>query len=155
MRRKDREITSIEKLILIMKTCDVCRVAFHDEKFPYIIPMNFGFDVVDEKINLYFHGAKAGKKLDLLHQNPHVGFEMDTNHEFVYSDKQACDWTMKYVSIIGNGIITIVSEEEKRTSLCKILDQYHKEETYNIHEEMLKNTTVLKLEVISMSGKAR
>lgn len=66
MIRKDREITDINEIINIIKKCDVCRLAFFDENYPYIIPMNFGYDYdsKNNKLDLYFHGAKKGKKLD-------------------------------------------------------------------------------------------
>ena len=38
MRRKDREVTQPEEIFDIIKKCDVCRIAFFDEKFPYIVP---------------------------------------------------------------------------------------------------------------------
>ena len=56
--------------------CDTCRVAMFDETFPYIIPLNFGTDLEDNQLYLYFHGAKIGKKIDLMKQNKNVSFEM-------------------------------------------------------------------------------
>ena len=41
MRRKDREITDKQAIYDIIKKCDVCRVAFFDETFPYIIPLRY------------------------------------------------------------------------------------------------------------------
>lgn len=42
MRRKDREITEFEEIIDVMERCGVCRLALHDEEYPYIVPLNFG-----------------------------------------------------------------------------------------------------------------
>ena len=53
MRRSEREITSRDEMLRIMKQCDVCRIAINDEVVPYIVPMNFGIDVVDNDIYLY------------------------------------------------------------------------------------------------------
>ena len=66
MRRKDREITDFDEMMKIIAKCDTCRVAMFDETFPYIVPLNFGTDVEDNQLYLYFHGAKIGKKIDLL-----------------------------------------------------------------------------------------
>jgi len=66
MRRKDREVTDFQEIIEIMKKCDVCRLAFNDQGFPYVIPLNFGLDVVGDQVFLYFHSALKGKKLDLI-----------------------------------------------------------------------------------------
>lgn len=154
MRRNDREIKSLDKLILIMKACDVCRVAFFDNEYPYIVPLNFGFNVHDEKVTLYFHGANEGKKMELMQKNPHVCFEMDTSHEFLYQE-EACNSTMKYMSIIGNGILTNVIKEEKEVGLRAIMNQYVMEESYHFNEKMIQHTNVWKLEVTSITGKAR
>ena len=59
MRRKDREITDYNAILEIMKKCDVCRIAFFNEKYPYIIPLNFGVLLRDNNFKLYFHGANA------------------------------------------------------------------------------------------------
>lgn len=45
MRRKDREITDFQEIIATIKKCDVCRLAWNDQDYPYIVPMNFGLDV--------------------------------------------------------------------------------------------------------------
>ena len=47
MRRSDREIKEFDKIVEVMRKCDVCRVAINDEKYPYILPLNFGMDVID------------------------------------------------------------------------------------------------------------
>lgn len=33
MRRSDREIKEFDKIVEVMRKCDVCRVAINDEKF--------------------------------------------------------------------------------------------------------------------------
>lgn len=50
---------------------DTIHVAMHDEPFPYIVPLNFGYHWED-KLTFYFHCAHEGYKLELLHRNPHV-----------------------------------------------------------------------------------
>lgn len=66
MRRSDREITDFQELITVMRGCDVCRLALHDEPYPYILPLNFGLEVDGEAVRLYFHGANTGTKYDLI-----------------------------------------------------------------------------------------
>lgn len=72
MRRSDREITDFQELITVMRGCDVCRLALHDEPYPYILPLNFGLEVDGETVRLYFHGANTGMKYDLIAKNPNV-----------------------------------------------------------------------------------
>ena len=100
MRRKDREIINKEQIWRIMQRCGVCRVAFHDAEYPYIVPLNFGIGK-GEPLTLYFHCAAQGKKLDLMQRDRRVSFEMDCAHQLVTGDL-ACDTTMEYESVCGN-----------------------------------------------------
>ena len=69
MRRKDREITDFDEMMKIIAKCDTCRLALFDDEFPYIVPLNFGTDVEEGQLYLYFHSAKVGTKLDLIRKN--------------------------------------------------------------------------------------
>ena len=54
MRRKDREITDFDEMMKIIAKCDTCRLALFDDEFPYIVPLNFGTDVEEGQLYLYF-----------------------------------------------------------------------------------------------------
>ena len=77
MRRKDREIRDIDEIVRILNEAQVCRLALFDGEYPYIIPMCFGFDLDGDKLELYFHCAARGKKLDLIKENNRAAFEID------------------------------------------------------------------------------
>ena len=49
MRQKNREVSNREELLEIMRRCDVCRLALNNEGYPYIVPMNFGLSVDEDK----------------------------------------------------------------------------------------------------------
>ncbi len=95
MRRSDREINDFQELITVMRGCDVCRLALHDEPYPYILPLNFGLEVDGETVRLYFHGANTGTKYDLIAKNPNVAFEMDRGHALILDDEHG-NCTMTY-----------------------------------------------------------
>lgn len=61
MRRKDREITDFAAMLAIVRDCDCCRLGILAEGAPYILPLNFGYEVNGEILTLYFHGARQGK----------------------------------------------------------------------------------------------
>ncbi len=113
MRRKDKEITSQDEIINIVKNARICHVAFHDEKYPYIIPLCYGFDHQEEKKFFYFHVAKAGKKLDLIKKNPHVAFEIEKD-VCIFRGKNVCDYSMEYESVCGTGTMRIVEDEHEK-----------------------------------------
>lgn len=153
MRRKDREITEKKEIFDIIKKCDVCRVAFFDEKFPYIVPLNFGAILENDSITIYFHGANAGKKMELLEKNNAVAFEFDCNHVLVEGEK-ACNYTMKYQSVCGNGYIEKLPQEQKLQAFIAIMKQYTDKRQLSFSPEALEATTVLKLTVNEITGKA-
>ena len=103
MRRNDREITEFSEMTDVMKRCDVCRLALNDEDgYPYLLPLNFGMEETDGRVTLYFHGAKEGKKYDLIRKDVRASFEMDCSHRLVLSEKEdGCQCTMEYESVIG------------------------------------------------------
>lgn len=155
MRRKDREITDFDEMINIMKKCDACRIALNDEEtgFPYIVPLNFGMEVKDGQVFLYFHGAMKGKKLDLIQKDNCATFEMDCEHNFIlYEERMSC--TMGFASVIGHGTIEIVSDEDKYEALKILMRQYHAED-FKFDTRMMSVTTVLKMTVTDMIGKRR
>lgn len=154
MRRSDREITDLDNIVEIMKKCDVCRVAFFDDDYPYIVPLNFGLSYQDSKITLYFHGAREGKKLDLLRKNNKVCFEMDCSHQLVTGDL-ACEYSMNYESVIGFGCLTVLENTEKRMALDAMMQQYTKNMNFTYDERALNAVTVFKLTVDQVTGKHR
>ena len=93
MRRQDREVTDNEKIKEIIKTCDCCRLGLNDNGKVYIVPLNFGFTEKNGKYTFYFHGARTGRKLDIIKQNNYAGFELDTNHKIYTKGDKACDYT--------------------------------------------------------------
>lgn len=158
MRRKDREITEPARIIEVMRRCRVCHVAFFDEEYPYVVPLNFGLKEENGRVALYFHGAATGHKHDLLQKNSHVAFSMEAAGDIVTGPQVgACESTMEFESVCGTGVVEYVSEEEKIPALRAILDQYHVEEgeSYHFHEEIVPSLAVLKLSVLSMTGKRR
>lgn len=153
MRRKDREITDFDEILSVMQKCDVCRLALHDEPYPYILPLNFGMEVADKQITLYFHGANAGKKYELIARDPHVGFEMDCGHELVL-DEEKGNCTMAYESVMGTGIVEIVPDAGKEAALRRLMAHYRAAD-FPYNPKMAPATTILKLTVNSVTAKHR
>ena len=63
MRRKDREIQNTEDKIKIIEKCKYLRLGLSENNMPYIVPLNYGYSYENEKLTLYFHCAKEGKKI--------------------------------------------------------------------------------------------
>jgi nitroimidazol reductase NimA-like FMN-containing flavoprotein (pyridoxamine 5'-phosphate oxidase superfamily) len=159
MRRKDQEITGFDNIIKVMRACKVCHVAFFDDEYPYVVPMTFGMEVKDKnEVNIYFHGAKEGRKHDLIKKNNKVSFVMEDTRGIVTGPPVgACECTMEFECVMGNGTMEYVSEEKKVAALQTMLQQYDVKEgqNYHFHHEVVPRIHVLRLRVKSLSAKKR
>ena len=154
MRQKNREITELNEIVEVMRSCDVCRLALNDDGYPYIVPLNFGLEVIDGTIKLYFHSALEGYKLDLIKKDNRASFEMDCKHQLQYfEEKGYC--TMAYESVVGRGRIRILDEEEKMDALKKIMRQYHKDKEAYFNPAAISRTLVYVLTVEKITGKRK
>ena len=154
MRRKDREVTGFSEIMKIVEQCEIVRLGLSDGDYPYIVPMNFAYEVKGEQLYLYVHGAMAGRRYELLTQNPVCSFEMDKP---LYMDciTEMKDVTMRYLSVMGKATVTFLEGEDKKRAVDEVIMARHEETkhfTYN--ESALPRTAVLKLTVTEISAKA-
>ena len=118
MRRTDREVTDIVGIEEILRLCKACHVAMIDKGTPYVVPLSYGYSILaDNVLELYFHSALEGKKLDILKNNNNVCFEMAHEGEPVRSETP-CNSGYYYSSIIGFGQVVFIEDvNEKRKAL--------------------------------------
>ena len=155
MRRKDREVLDEVKIDKFIRNCDCCRIGFYDKENNevYIVPLNFGYSHVDNKRVFYFHGAKEGRKIELISKTKKVSFEMDSNHEIIVG-KMACNYSERYQSVMGTGLISFVEDkDEKIAALNEIMFQSTGKKDWEFPEPMLNAVAVFKIEVTSLSCK--
>ena len=154
MRRADREVTDRREILEIMRKCDVCRLALNDGGWPYIVPLNFGIIDDGEKIELIFHSALEGHKVDLIKEDDRAAFEMDCGHQLQYFEERGyC--TFAYESVMGRGRIAILEDEEKVGALKRIMDQYNPGEDAHFDRAALPRTLVYKLTIEEMTAKRK
>ena len=156
MRRNDRVVTDWEKITAIIRRCEVCHIAFHGGEYPYVVPLNFGFEVRGKQLFLYFHGAAEGRKHELLRENPKVAFSME--HMLGISgptNGMACRCSAFYESVMGEGILEYIEGEEKITALHCLMQHYTPNSSSRLHFEpkVLKKTAALRLTVHSLTAK--
>lgn len=153
MRRKDREITCPETIRQYIHQCEICRIGFSDDGEVYIVPLNFGIEEENGSYTFYFHGAKEGRKIDLIKSNPAVGFEMDCHYALVTGEK-GHDCTARFRSIIGNGRMAIVEDAgEKLRGLQSIMRHATGKDDWQFDERMVAAVCVFKLTVEKLSCK--
>jgi hypothetical protein len=71
MYHADREIRDKEIIKAILDMCDVISVGFFDDEYPYVLPVNFGYEYEDDLV-FYTHHAVKGYKNKLVENNPKV-----------------------------------------------------------------------------------
>lgn len=126
MRRKDREITEFAEIIKIVDECEIVRIGLADGNYPYIVPVNFAYRMIDGQLFLYIHGAMAGKKYEMLRKNPECSFEMDIPLQIDCLAKQK-DVTMRYKSVMGKATAEFLEGKEKQSAIDDIIMARHDE----------------------------
>lgn len=152
MRRKERQVTDPAVITECLQKSEYMNVAFYDNGDIYVVPVNFGYVIEDDTYTIYFHGAKAGRKAALALASPKVGFDMVSKAETVSADK-ACDFTEHFLSIIGQGNLTVLSDaEDKKAGLDAVMVKATGK-TWDYPEAMVNATNVYKIEVTELSCK--
>jgi uncharacterized protein len=148
MRKTEREIRDRSTIDTMIRNSQVCRLGLTDGTEPYVVPLCFGYD----GRSLYFHCAPEGRKIELLRRNNQVCFEFDQIDEII-ENEQACRWGMRFRSVIGSGTASFLeAPEEKRQALTLLMQQYSPK-AFTFPEDILAHTTVIKIEIESISGK--
>jgi len=120
MRKKNQEIKDASTIEEIFRSAHICRIAMVDGDQPYIVPLNYGY----AGNHLYFHCATAGRKLDLIRENPRVGFELEQEAALIKGEL-ACDWATSYRSIIGQGSMEILSDFDEIQKGLEVIMRHH------------------------------
>lgn len=154
MRRKDREITDMTEIVKMIDECHVIRLGFADGDFPYIVPLNFGYEVTNNAIAFYVHGAMAGRKYELMKKNGMCSFEMDIplKMECLYKER---DVTMRYKSVMGTAEIELLEGEERQRAIDDvIMNRYDETRNFDYNRNVVEHTAVAKIKVIDIVGKS-
>ncbi|MBQ8815317.1 MAG: pyridoxamine 5'-phosphate oxidase family protein [Lachnospiraceae bacterium] len=154
MRRKDRQVTDITELKNIIESCKVCRIGMIDEQGVYIVPLNFGYEFVDEQLKLYFHCAKEGRKLSAIAANPSVCVEMDCEHQLVEGDI-ACEYGYRFASVIGNGNTVIVEDIEEKKHGLSVLMRHQTGKDFAFEDAQTRSVAVVRIDVEAFTGKRK
>lgn len=153
MRRKDREVTDFNEIVKIIDECEIVRIGLADGDYPYIVPLNFGYKVIGERVFLYVHGAMAGRKYELLKKNPHCSFEMDLplKMDCIVEKK---DVTMRYKCVMGKATAHFLEKEEKQRAINDVIMARHEEtKHFEYNQATVARTAVIRLDVTEMTAK--
>ena len=135
MRRTEKEIQNKEEIIEVIEKGEICRLGLCKNNIPYIVPMNYGYS----NGCLFFHSAKAGKKIDFIKNNNQVCFEIEVDTK-IAKGTHACDWGMKFKSVIGFGKLKeVIDFSEKKKGLSTIMRQYSGNDEWSFPNSIFSN----------------
>ena len=118
MRRNDRAVTDIRGVEEILRECKTCHVAMVDNGMPYVLPLSYGYKILDGNVlELYFHSALEGRKLDILRRNNKVCFELSIEGELVHSETP-CNSGYYFSSVISDVELRTIPHSEL-SLLCR------------------------------------
>ncbi len=158
LRRADRAMRDPDDIEALLQRGRFGYAATTSGDQPFLHPTTFWYDRSARRI--YFHGARQGRTLENVTQNPRVCFGVAEMGRLLPAEK-ACNFSLEYASVCVFGRVRLVEEEgEKRRGLQGLLDKYFPElrpiKDYSpITQAQLSKTTVYAIEVEAWSGKQR
>ena len=148
MRRHEREIREETEIHEILEKALVCRLGLYDGRYPYVVPLNYGF----RDGRLYFHSAREGRKIEILKNNDRVCIEVDIDSRIVRSDAP-CRWAAKYRSVIGFGRARIVDDEAEKRAALDVIMAHYGGQGGEYDEKSLQRICVIEVVIENMTGK--
>ena len=158
MRRQDREIKDRSVILDIINSLPTGHLAMNDAGKPYGVTMNYFFELdADRNAVLYFHGAKEGRKAEILSRDPHVYFfaERDDGPKVIIRPNGMRSVTNLYASVAGEGVMELVeTPDEKCRILLALANAFSDEPFDSLPEAVVEMTSVWKLVLDSVTGKS-
>lgn len=156
MRRKDRQRDEAFCLELIDNCTNGIMALTTGEDTPYCLPLSF----VRKDRSLYFHGAKEGRKTDLMRACPKVCITFVGRDDPTYQ-AESNNYTTMFASAIVTGTAHEVLEDEEKIEALRLLCQELLPEAMtgdNFDRAIaasLSATAVWRIDMEELSGKAR
>ncbi|MBQ2974048.1 MAG: pyridoxamine 5'-phosphate oxidase family protein [Clostridia bacterium] len=154
MTRREREVTDINEIIKILDNAKVLHLGLVDGDEPYVVPMNYGYIMENGKLTIYLHGAKRGRKIDVMRENPKVFFEAEYGIQPFEGDI-ACRYGITYSSIMGKGIATLIEDVEEKKKALSVLMKTQTGKDFEFEDKMVAFVSVIRIDVSDYTAKHR
>ena len=154
MTRRERQVTDINEIIKILDNSKVLHLGLVDGDEPYVVPMNYGYTYENEKLTIWLHCARQGRKLDVMRINPKVFFEMEYGIT-PFEGEVACKYGITYSSIMGRGVATIIEDVETKKIALSSLMKTQTGKDFEFDDRMAEVVGVVKIDVLEFTAKHR
>ena len=155
MRRNDREVTDIKGIEEILQECKTCHIAMVDRGTPYVVPLSYGYKILDGNVlELYFHSALEGRKLEVLKRNNKVCFEMSYEGEPVHSETP-CNSGYYFASVIGFGEAVFIEDIGEKYEALSVMFKHQTGKDVVFTAEQAGSVCVFKVVSSDFTGKKK
>lgn len=154
MTRRERQVTDINEIVKILDNSKVVHVGMIDGDEPYVVPMNYGYTLEGDKLTLWLHGARRGRKIDAMKANPKVFFEMEYGIE-PFEGEVACKYGIAYSSLMGRGVAEIIEDVEVKKAALSFLMKTQTGKDFEFEDKMAEVVGVIRIDVLEYTAKHR
>ena len=107
----EREVVDHKLIEAMLKEMTIVNIGINDEDgYPYVVPTNFGFEMENNKLIVYIHCMKAGKKVNLMKKDPRVCLEFSMFNDF--PDRPYKGHYHDYRSVIAKGEVVLYTYKD-------------------------------------------
>lgn len=152
--RREFEVTDQAEILAILDKCKIVHIGLSDEGMPYVVPMNYGYEMKNGSLTLYLHGATQGYKLDVMKKNPNVFFEMECDVN-AFDGNLPCQYGTSYTSLMGRGMAEILEDPQEKQDALTILMKSQTGKDFEFNERMVSVVSVIRIRVDSYTAKQR
>jgi Predicted flavin-nucleotide-binding protein len=117
----EREVDNPVFINEMLKMFHQVNIGLNDEDgYPYVVPLNYGYEMDEENLYVYVHFSKRGHKLDLMKKDPRVCLAFNAFRDF--PDRSWKKHVHDYRSVIAKGTIEIIDGKEDYDTFKKGYD---------------------------------
>lgn len=154
MTKRERQIFDPAQIQAILDTAKVLHLGLAVDNEPYVVPMNYGYIMEEGKLTIYLHSALRGKKLDMIHSNPKVFFEMDCDR-LPFEGDMPCQYGMAYSSVMGRGTASMVEDVEEKKKAMTLLMKTQTGKDFTFQDRLVSMVAVIRIDVSEYTAKKR
>jgi nitroimidazol reductase NimA-like FMN-containing flavoprotein (pyridoxamine 5'-phosphate oxidase superfamily) len=152
--RREKLITDIDTVIDILEKSKVLHLGLVDGDEPYVVPMNYGYTMDEEKLTLWLHGATQGRKYDVIRKNPKVFFEMECDLQPFEGDV-ACKYGISYSSLMGRGTAVVIEDSQEKQDALAFLMKTQTGMNFEFNEKLASVVGIIRIDVTDYTAKHR
>ena len=123
-----------------------------------MVPLDFGYESDGQELGaVYFHCARAGRKLDLLKAHPRMSLLVVASGHALVNEGDgslACTLNTDYRSVMALGEARIIEDEAEKLTAMRVVLRQHGCEHLPVDPDNLGKTALVRVDLKQAVGKA-